>query len=276
MTVIYNGPLTLPTETQLPVTTVTYTAKTKLIVAFIGGAADYDAFTVVGPTFIMGGRQNSYINGLLTSFKNTTVSGDIFSKKKQAVVFDDLILAKQPEQHRVRCYYYGYDKAETVLFNKIKEDMQSPLKAEKCGVIIVGHSLGGYKAGKLVEKLINTNTCKSVDFLGTLDPVGEVYFTNILLPNPKPKYWINVYSHWNTVVKKDANGKEDRSFDFDNFIASAGNRWDMDHAAYAKTLSLNIDAADIGHGNAAGMMGKKKNGISVDSKLLELTKEYLS
>lgn len=49
-----------------------------------------------------------------------------------------------------------------------------------------------------------------------------------------------------------------------------------DFAPYAKLLSLNIDAADIGHRNAAGMMGKKKNGISVDSKLLELTKEYLS
>lgn len=279
MTVIYNGPLTLPTETQLPVTTVTYTAKTKLIVAFIGGAADYDSFLGNGPTFIMGRRQKSYIDKLQAKFKNATVTGDLYYKEigKGAVInFESVLSSKGTENSRVRCYYYGYDKAETALYEKIKADVGSSMRSDKYGLIIVGHSLGGWKAAKLVEKLTETNVCSNIDLLITLDPVGETYFMNLFLPDPRPQYWINVFTNGITVVSKDAKGKKSSSIESDNIVAALGNRWDLDSEFYANKLSLNIDAADIGHGNAEGMMVKPKDGISVDKKLMEITEYYLS
>lgn len=278
MTVIYNGPLTLPTETQLPVTTVTYTPKTKLIVAFIGGAGDYDSFSGIGPTYIVGERQYSYLNGLREKFKNTTVSGDfckIIKGKGHVVEFESYYMAKDVELNRVRCYCYGYDKAETTLYEKIKKDIMSPMCSDEFGVIVVGHSLGGYKAARLVEKLTQLEGCKGVDFSATLDPVGEIYFAVLMLPNPKPKYWINVYTNWNETISKGADGKEVRKLNWDNVVASLGNRWDLNRSGYSKALSLNIDAPEIGHASASGMMRRKSGGVSIDSVIFEITKKYL-
>lgn len=289
MTVIYNGPLTLPTETQLPVTTVTYVAKTKLIVVFIGGAGDYDKFSGIGPSHIMGKRQAAYVSSLYSKFKNVTISGDIYNNDKHAVELECVYPATANEKYRVRCYYYGYDKAESALYEKIKADLLDQQRSEVIGIIIVGHSLGGWKAAKLSEKLEMLKECPPIDLLATLDPVGETYFTVLQLesqPKPNVKFWMNVSSHGiaqtTKYVKEEPQNvpldlqhptfKKESKFNFDNLVASAGNRWDLDGN---KIVNINIVAPEIGHADASKMMRTSAGRVSINSKMAEITKSLV-
>ena len=115
--------------------------------------------------------------------------------------------------------YYGYDETEQLFIRIRNIHMRHP----SVKIRLIGHSLGGWKAAKLTEKLAKESI--STALLITLDPVGMVYFKSIAAflgrrgladitrPRPKAAVWVNLLaSH---TVRYDRN----------DLIADAGMRW---------------------------------------------------
>lgn len=264
------------TAPETPTTTVNYgPPKLKLITVFVGGAADYDSFLMNGPTFIMGFRQFDYIKEVRGTFKNTIVEGRIYNPQTDEIATDPIDrIAIGPFKNKIRVIYCGYDQATKSVLEDIKKTIKE--HGQEIGLIVVGHSLGGWQGSLLVEKLMAENIKeKQTDLLVTLDPVGERYFSphrmipglnmlipNLSEPNPIPKYWINTYTIG-------VAGTSDQTIS-DNAVATAGDRWDVTKA------NESTGSKTISHGNAKGLLNlKSSTGKSAMQKIMEVTTEYL-
>jgi hypothetical protein len=143
---------------------------------FLGGAADKKAFLGVVPaTKII---QDEIVNG--------------YAQKRPSFEFN-------PNAD----FYWDYSESDAVLA-KIKK-MSSDVK-----IRLVGHSLGGWQAGKITEQLNKFGV--EVDLLVTLDPVGVIYFSGQTPPNPKAKTWLNVTAMPSKI-------------EADDVVAGVGGKW---------------------------------------------------
>ncbi|WP_156970558.1 hypothetical protein [Andreprevotia chitinilytica] len=269
-------PVTVNTAVDRPTTTIQYTPpKLKLIVIFVGGAADYDSFAGQGPTYIMGAQQRNYVREVQKKYPNTLFEGHFYDKEKDGVVSgsknSDVSL---PVKNRVKTIYCGYDQALKSTLEDIK--ITYATNGQNPGLIVVGHSLGGWKGAELVEKIMALEIKQGqTDLLITLDPVGERYFSphrwipaltaipNLSEPNPVPKYWINVHTEgWFGTSEEKLT---------DNAVATAGARWTV------KKADENLAAPKITHGDARALINlKTSKGFSAFQKLLKVTDSYLS
>jgi hypothetical protein len=169
---------------------------------FIGGAADKNRFWYVGPqTHLI---RDSLVKKYLVSIQNTPLFAAEINKT-------------------VEHLYYGYDEMDE-LFLVIQKICASHPAVK---IRLVGHSLGGWKAAKLTEKLAKASITTAL--LITIDPVGIGYFMkttdafwrlgndDLTLPRPLATVWINILA--NHTLQYDRN----------DMIADFGVHWQPFH-----------------------------------------------
>lgn len=131
--------------------------------------------------------------------------------------------------------YYGYNQIDRAYDNAIRFLKLFPT----ANVNIVGHSLGGWQAAHLAQRL-NEFKCNSVANLITLDPVGTIYSWNpagsIKFKGPKTTgpNWINIRA-------------ESSSFypGWNNIVANSGGQWNPSSSGLNPTYNYQIEADHI-------------------------------
>lgn len=158
----------------------------RVIVFFIGGAGDKEAYYTSGP------------------FENIVKAQDAFDPKVR-----DLELCR-----RYLSFYRGYN--EVCGSDNIKKHVLQHIPSKRTPVYIVGHSLGGWNGAHLSSIL--TSHGYIVKMLITLDPVGEgalvwvVSKIHASKPSPKAEYWINILA-------------QPKNPDQSDGVADLGERW---------------------------------------------------
>jgi hypothetical protein len=157
----------------------------RIVVLFIGGAADKNEFYMISPTKLIK-------DGAMTQFLN-------WVKVVKTITSNTL--------------YLGYDE---VFRDEHVASLCKFIGSTKTPIYIVGHSLGGWNGAHLSQIL--TDKGYNIEMLITLDPVGEggivwaVSDIHYELPTPKANHWINI----------SASPKEN---DTSDIIANIGERW---------------------------------------------------
>lgn len=163
---------------------------------FIGGAADKNRFLYILP------KTNLIEDQLVRKyFEQMSKNTNIIDMNKGS---DDA--------------YFGYDEMDQII-EAIKKchKLNSSVK-----IRLLGHSLGGWKAAKISERLSKEGILTAL--LVTIDPVGTGYFMkhtdapwklgneDLTLPHPTPATWINILAtHPN--------------YSRDDVVADLGIRW---------------------------------------------------
>jgi hypothetical protein len=165
---------------------------------FIGGAGDKKGFWGVGP--ISNLTRKTLVRRYFYELGATPLIGAEINQTAEEA-------------------YYGYDETEQ-LFIAIRNIHK---RHPSVKIRLIGHSLGGWKAAKLTEKLAKESIPTAL--LITIDPVGTVYFksmaallgrrglVDITRPRPKAAVWVNLLAN-HTI-----------QYDHNDLIADAGMRW---------------------------------------------------
>lgn len=176
------------TKTIINLPKVRPSSSKKVVVFFIGGAAD----------------KGSYLGQPATNIINDEVK----------ILFERLITSNKLTK-LYNSEYLGFDdvRGDDDITKKVISNIPNK---ENTAIYIVGHSLGGWNGAHLSQILSDKGY--EVNLLITLDPVGkgtntqlisDVYWTT---PNPKAKYWINITTNPD-------------EYDADDYIADLGGQW---------------------------------------------------
>ena len=178
----------------------------KVVVFFIGGAADKDTFLVQGP------------NNNILSCKNL-----IDKNIKNVVDYNS--------------FYLDFREAYNDHINPLKTRFEQNILqniSKESSIFVVGHSLGGWNGAHLTQIL--TDKGYKIETLITLDPVGinlsktstvPIYFTT---PKPKYKFWINILA-------------SPKKPDDSDTVANLGGRWIMSENP-SLNIKMDINHAD--------------------------------
>lgn len=158
---------------------------------FIGGAADKNKFWGVIPATNL--IKNQLVSRYLDEINQTPLGSREINKSQQAS-------------------YYGYEEMDDI-FKAILSLQKTYPEIE---IRLVGHSLGGWIAANLSEKINQAGINNSL--LITIDPVGVGYFNGyntpiLTLPRPGAKIWINILAN------------HSRGYSADDLVADLGMRY---------------------------------------------------
>ena len=179
----------------------------KVVVFFIGGAADKDTFIFQGP------------------------NGNILPSKK---LIDKYIKDFVDYNSYYLDFRDGYSNPLSTGETRFDHNIIKNISKDSL-IFIIGHSLGGWNGAHLSQIL--TDKGYKVEMLITLDPVGinlsktatvPIYFT---IPSPKCKFWINVLA---------APTKPDDS----DTVANLGGRWIIMSEKPNINVKLNVNHAN--------------------------------
>jgi pimeloyl-ACP methyl ester carboxylesterase len=177
--------VTSPTENTCR-TEIDIVVKKKVVIFYIGGAADKEVYYFQGP------------------FHNIALVRDFF----------DLLVTDLDKRLLHSSYYLDYAEAKGA--DDIQKNVIDQIADKGSPVYIVGHSLGGWNGAHLSTLLAEKGF--NVEMLITLDPVGEgvlvslgsdIYFST---PKPVAKFWVNLRANPKVPDQSDK-------------VASFGERW---------------------------------------------------
>ena len=192
-----------------------------LYTIFIGGAGDHESFWYIFPN-------HKVVQYYATNYFHSKLANHFQSKLKV-----NESRAQQLATFSVK--YYGYNQIDRAYDNAIRFLKLFPT----ANVNIVGHSLGGWQAAHLAQRL-NEFKCNSVANLITLDPVSTIYSWNpagsIKFKGPKTTgpNWINIRA-------------ESSSFypGWNNIVANSGGQWNPSSSGLNPTYNYQIEADHI-------------------------------